>query len=443
MVHWKYKHLLTEEKMNPRSSLKRRKRISIFSVFALLIPILGAALTVPAKAAGIELTYWSFHYLKATTAATEKIVADWNKANPNVKVKLVYVDVNNYLDKLTTSFAGGTAPDVFTSEAASILSYSKAGYLADMTREMAPLKSTLPVGLWKVGSYGGRLYGVPMMTQTYTVYANVDMFKKAGVAIPTTKMTWDDLRELGKKLTTPTQYAMGWGLKSPAATFMIMAQNFGGDFFRGITTGSPKLSVGKAELEVPLRVRQMIYDDKSIDPASILLSGGGNIAPFIAGKYPMIVGASYVASDLDVAAKEKGLNWTSLPLPTGTVSNMQGANPQTLSVSAQSKYPKQSAAFIRYMMGDQNLTSLALGEALIPSTSGAAKAALAIKKDSPGWTQILNDAGALTVAPFVLVPQYQKWKDTVAQPTWQQWVQGKINQDEMVKRLLDGWASLR
>lgn len=429
--------------MNPRSSTKNRKRISILSVLALVIPILGAAFTVPAKAAGIELTYWSFHYLKATTAATEKIVADWNKANPNVKVKLVYVDVNNYLDKLTTSFAGGTAPDVFTSEAASILSYSKAGYLAELTREMTPLKANIPTGLWKVGSYGGRLYGVPMMTQTYTVYANVDMFKKAGVAIPTSKMTWDDLRDLGKKLTTPTQYAMGWGLKSPAATFMIMAQNFGGDFFRGITTGSPKLSVGKAELEVPTRVWQMIYEDKSIDPASILLSGGGNIAPFIAGKYPMIVGASYVASDLDVAAKEKGLNWTSLPLPTGTVSNMQGANPQTLSVSAQSKYPKQSAEFIRFMMGDQNLTSLSLGEALIPATAGAAKAALVIKKDSPGWTQILNDAGALTVAPFVLVPNYQKWKDTVAQPTWQQWVQGKITKDEMVKRLVDGWASLR
>ena len=443
MVRWKYTQLLTEEKMNPRSSLKRRKRISILSVFALLIPILGAAITVPAKAAGIEITYWSFHYLAGTQKATEKIVADWNAANPNVKVKIVYVDPNNYLDKLTTSFAGGTAPDVFTSEAASILSYSKSGYLADLTREMAPLKSTIPSGLWKVSSYGGRLYGVPMMTQTYNVFANVDMFKKAGVTVPTTKMTWDDLRDLAKKMTTPTQYGMGWGLKSPAATFMIMGQNFGGDFFRGITTGSPKLSIGKAELEVPTRVWQMIYEDKSIDPASILISGGSNLSAFISLKYPMIVGGSYIASDLDTAAKEKGLNWTALPLPTGTVSSMQGGNPQTLSVSAQSKYPKQAAAFIRFMMGDQNLTSLALGEALIPATAGAAKAAQIIKKDSPGWTQILNDAGNLTVAPFVLVPQYQKWKDTVAQPTWQQWVQGKITKDEMVKRLLDGWANLR
>jgi len=437
------KLLAKEEEMNPRKKMSR-KFISILSTLALAIPIFGTAFAIPAKAAPIELTYWSFHYLKATTAATEKIVADWNKANPNVQVKIVYVDVNNYLDKLTTSFAGRTAPDIFTSEAASIVAYSKAGYLADLTREMSSLKSSIPTGLWKVGSFGGRLYGAPLMTQTYTVYANVDMFKKAGVAVPTTKMTWDELRALGKKLTTSSQYAMGWGLRQPAATFMIMGQNFGGDFFRGLTSSAgAKLSITDAELQVPLRVHQMIYEDKSIDPASIVLSGGGNIAPFIAGKFPMLVGASYVASDLDVAAKEKGLNWTALPLPTGSVSNMQGANPQTLAISRQSKYPKESARFIRYMMGDQNLTSLALAEALIPSTTGAAKAALEIKKDSPGWTQILNDAGALTIAPFVLVPQYQKWKDTVAQPTWQQWVQGKITKDEMVKRLLDGWNNLR
>jgi multiple sugar transport system substrate-binding protein len=430
--------------MNPRKAIKNRKRFSILSVFALLVSLLGASLAVPAKAAPIELTYWSFHYLKATTQATEKIVADWNKANPNVQVKLVYLDVNNYLDKLTTSFAGGTGPDVFTSEAASILSYAKSGYLADLTREMSKLKSDISPGNWKVSSFGGRLYGVPMMTQTYTVFANVDKFKKAGVEVPKNTMTWDELRALGKRLTTKDEYAIGWGLRQPAATFMIMGTNFGGTFFRGLTSnGGAQLRITDKEIEVPVRAHQMIYDDKSIDPASILLGGGGNIAPFIAGKYSMLIGASYVASDLDVAAKDKGLNWTALPLPTGSVSNQQGANPQTLSVSATSKYKKESAAFIRHMMSANNLTSLAIAEALIPSTNSAAKAALALKKDSPGWTQILNDASAFTVAPFVLVPAYQKWKDTVAQPTWQQWVQGKISKAEMVRRLSDGWKNLR
>ena len=75
------KLLAKEEEMNPRKKMSR-KFISILSTLALAIPIFGTAFAIPAKAAPIELTYWSFHYLKATTAATEKIVADWNKANP-------------------------------------------------------------------------------------------------------------------------------------------------------------------------------------------------------------------------------------------------------------------------------------------------------------------------------------------------------------------------
>jgi len=247
--------------MNPRSTTKFRKRASTLSVFALLVSLLGATLTVPAKAAGVELTYWSFHYLKATTEATEKIVANWNKENPNVKVKIVYLDVNNYLDKLTTAFAGGTAPDIFTSEAASIVAYSKGGYLADLSREMSKLKSTIPTGLWKISSYGGRLYGVPMMTQTYTAFANVDKFKKAGVEIPKNSMTWDELRTLAKKLTTTSEYGLAWALRQPAALFMIMSTNFGGTYFRGLTSvGGANLSITDKELQVPTRIHQMIYE---------------------------------------------------------------------------------------------------------------------------------------------------------------------------------------
>jgi len=403
------------------------------------------AVTIPARAAGIEMTYLTPAYLKGTVASTERIVADWNKANPNATVKIVYGDVNNMQDKLTTAFAGGVAPDIFQHEAASILTFSKQGYLADLTKEMAPLKSSIPAGLWSVGSYKNRLYGAPTMTQTYTIFANVDAFKKAGIKIPTGTgtFTWDDYRELAKKFTTADKYGVAWGLKSPAAMTMIMGMNYNASFFRGLTTSAgPTLSVNAAELEVPTRVWNMIYTDKTIDPAALTMSGAGPVPGFLAGKYAMIFAASYVASDLDVAAKAAGFNWTALPLLKGT-SNKQGANPQTLSVSAQSKYPKQAAAFIRFMLKDENLAELALGEGLIPSTTGSLKSAMATKKDSAGWTQILDDGAALTLAPFTLVPNYQKWKDTVLQPAMQQYLQGKISLAELKKREVEGFKAIR
>jgi ABC-type glycerol-3-phosphate transport system substrate-binding protein len=420
------------------------KKSKLFAVVAVIAMTASLAVTIPARAAGIEMTYLTPAYLKGTVASTERIVADWNKANPTATVKIVYGDVNNMQDKLTTAFAGNVAPDIFQHEAASILEFSKRGYLADLSREMAPLKKTIPAGLWSVGSYKNRLYGAPTMTQTYTVFANVDAFKKAGVKIPTgtNTFTWDDYRELAKKFTTDGKYGVAWGLKSPAAMTMIMGMNYNALFFRGITT-VPQISVNANELEVPTRIHQMIYTDKSIDPAALTMSGAGPVPGFLAGKYAMIFAASYVAADLDVAAKAAGFNWTALPLLKGTTSNKQGANPQTLSVSAQSKYPKQAAAFIRFMLKDANLAELALGEGLIPSTTGSLKSAMATKKDSAGWTQILDDGEALVLAPFTLVPNYQKWKDTVLQPAMQQYLQGKISLSELKKRQVEGYKAIR
>lgn len=421
------------------------KKSKLFAVVAAIAMTASLAVTIPARAAGIEMTYLTPAYLKGTVASTERIVADWNKANPAATVKIVYGDVNNMQDKLTTAFAGNVAPDIFQHEAASILEFSKQGYLADLTKEMASLKSSIPAGLWSVGSYKNKLYGAPTMTQTYTVFANVDAFKKAGVKIPTgtNTFTWDDYRELAKKFTTEGKYGVAWGLRSPAAMTMIMGANYNAQFFRGLTTAAgPSLSVNAAELEVPTRIWNMIYTDKSIDPAALTMSGAGPVPGFLAGKYAMIFAASYVASDLDVAAKAAGFNWTALPLLKG-VNNKQGANPQTLSVSKQSKYPKQAAAFIRFMLDDKNLAELALGEGLIPSTKGSLKSALATKKDSAGWTQILDDGAALTLAPFTLVPKYQKWKDTVLQPAMQQYLQGKISVTELKKRQEDGFKAIR
>ena len=421
----------------------RRKKTSLLSIAGLLISVVGAVVATPAHAANIEMTFLTPAYLSGTVKATERIVADWNKANPTSTVKIVYGDPNNINDKLTTSFAGGVAPDIFGLEAASLLNFSKQGYVAPLYHEMTSLKGDIQSSLWTAGSYKAQLYGVPTMTQSYTVFANIDLFKKAGITIPTGagSLTWDDFRTLAKKLTTDKQYAIGWGLKSPAATFMIMGSNFGGTFFKGLTT-KPYLRIGAAELEVPNRVHDMIYVDKTIDPASVVISGGANMAPFLAGKYPMIVAGSYVASDLDKAAIASGFHWTALPLLKGMSSN-QGANPQTISVSSQSKYKKQAAAFIRFFMKDKNLSELALGEALTPSTKGAVADVLAQKKSSPGWTQIMNDSSSFVLSPFTLVPNYQKWKDTVAQPTWQQWVQGKITQSQMVDKLNQGWKNLR
>ena len=414
--------------------------VAAASVLAL---VFGVTTPLQAKAAN-EITFVSPAYIPGTVAAFKDAVAAWNKANPNTPVKLIPGDWGNLGDQLTTQFAAKTAPDVIMFDSISIRDFAKRGYLADLTSLMRPIQNQIPPAEWKAASYQGRLIGVPFLDQTYVVFANVDMFKKAGVAIPSGSggLSWDDFAALAKKMTTPTSYGLTYGLSKPASSFMVLSSNFGAQWFRGYTTGRASVRVTQAELEVPLRVYDMVYKDKSIDPANLTISAGPSLAPFIAGKTPMLLMGSYAAADLEIATKEKGFNWTVLPLLKGT-SMSQGAQPQTFSINALSTKKKDAARFIQFLMQDQYLSKIGLGDALVPLTTGSLKVAADVKSESPGWKQIFADGGNFTLAPFAFVPEYAQWKSTVLQPALQQFIQNKIGKDELVKRLQDGWNNLR
>jgi ABC-type glycerol-3-phosphate transport system substrate-binding protein len=414
------------------------KLISIVGATTLAIGVLASA---PARAVA-PITFVTPAWMPDTVKAFNDVVADWNKANPNTPVKLIPGDWDNLGDQLTTQFASGTAPDVIHFDSADILTYAKQGYLSDLTSSFRNLQPSIPAGEWQSASYKSRLYGVPVLDQPYVVFANTDLFKKAGVTLPTGSLTWDGFAALAKKLTNSSSYGLTAGLLKPASITMIMSPNFGGKFFVGYSSGRASMVVNKAELEIPKRLHDMVYIDKSVDPVSLTISSGTAETNFLAGKAAMLLMGSYAAPDLDIAAKEKGFNWTVLPMLSGNISSMQASGPQTFSISAQSKVKKDAARFINFMMQDQYLVKFALGDALVPMTKTSLNAAIQAKKSSPGWTQIFKDGGNFTIGNFAYVPEYDSWKGSVLQPTLQQYMQNKISLNDVASRLKNGWAKL-
>lgn len=414
--------------------------IAATSIIALA---LGIVVPIQAKAAD-EITFVTPAFLPDTVAGFKDAVNAWNKSNPSIQVKYIQGDWENLGDKLTTQFASRTAPDVIHFEANAARLWAKQGYLADLTSLMRPIQRSIPTGAWRTASWQGRLYGTPVIDQPYVVFANIDIFKKAGIPLPTaqTGLTWDEFAELSKRLTTTTQYGSIFGVARPAAPFMIMSGTFGAQWFRGVTTNRASLRVGNAELEIPTRVYNMIYRDKSMDPTSLTVRPGAAVAPFVAGRAAMFVAPSFVALDLDTAAKEKGFNWTTLPMLKGTTQN-QYSNPQIFSISNQSTKKREAARFIQFLMRDENLIRFGLGDALVPMTNTSLQAAIVAKKSSPGWAQLLADGGNFAVAPFSFVPEYDKWRTSVLQPSLQLFLQDRITRSELIKRLEDGWRTLR
>ena len=390
----------------------------------------------------VTLKFQSLAFLPGTQAATKKIVDDFNAANPNVKVDLVQGSWDNVHDQLVTQFAGGTAPDIIHDESADMTGFAQGGYLADLGGAMDPaVKSAISPGVLDSVTVDGKVIAAPTVLQSYLVFANKKMLEDAGATIPTgSTMTWDQFAALAKQVQAKTgKPGVGWGLKSPTATFMNLSLGFGGTYFDG-SGKDATIKVGDPELQVPNRIAAMAADG-SLDKATLTQSGSDVLPAWYAGKFAMTVQGSYAAGSFGTDAP-KGFDWVALPALAGSSGAAQAANPQTLSVSADSKHVAEAASFVNYYMNAQNLASIAEGETLYPATKDAQQEVIAKTGGKDGWSQIVASGDALQKAPFQSVDNYPQWKDQIATPAFQQFLAGKLDAAGLQKALADGWTTV-
>ncbi|GAA1441458.1 ABC transporter substrate-binding protein [Leifsonia poae] len=138
--------------------------------------------------------------------AMEKIIAAFEKKNPDIDVKIQVTPFAQYWTKLQTAATGGSAPDVFWMNGPNIKLYASNGMLAPLDDVDAANYSK---GLVDIYTYDGKLYGAPKDFDTIGVWYNKKLFDAAGVAYPKAGWTWDDYLADAKALTNKS--AGVWG----------------------------------------------------------------------------------------------------------------------------------------------------------------------------------------------------------------------------------------
>ncbi len=119
------------------------------------------------------------------------------------------------------------------------------------------------------------------------------------------------------------------------------------------------------------------------------------------------------------------------------------ANPQTYSISEQSKNKQSAMFFLAYLVNKQNLAKLALGDWLIPSNPDAGKLARKSTKRTGSWTVATASVVHFRKGNWVSLAAYPRWKAEVAQPAFVQYLRGSITLQELGKQLSDGWTRVR
>ncbi|MCX6029510.1 MAG: sugar ABC transporter substrate-binding protein [Chloroflexi bacterium] len=157
----------------------------------------------------ITLTFYQRGYTEggndATSITTAKAIDIFQKANPNVKVNIVGIPWTAEGDtKLEAALAAKTDINLFRVTSPNLPRYAKQGVLSSIEPFLTDedKKDFYPSG-FQVATVDGKIWAWPLWVTAISVFANTDLFKEAGVALPTMDKpwTWDQFVEAAKKLT--------------------------------------------------------------------------------------------------------------------------------------------------------------------------------------------------------------------------------------------------
>ena len=170
-----------------------------------------------APAATLTITFWDDNG-GVRTAAWQKIIGDFEKQNPKIKVNYVGVGSSDIEQKYNTAIAGGSPPDVgmVSSQYLASLVAQKALVPLDSMYANSPLNGKIDKAMLKsarADAPDGKLYLMPLTTTLDTLYYRTDWFKQADLSAP---QTWSDFFTDAKKLTNSSANRFGFTLRGGA-----------------------------------------------------------------------------------------------------------------------------------------------------------------------------------------------------------------------------------
>ena len=192
----------------------------------------GAALALglsvnAAGAAPVELTmYYPVAVGGPLTKIVDGLVADFMKANPDIKVNAIYA--GNYNDariKALAALKSGKPAQLSVMFSIDIYELIEQGAIVafddivETAEEKAWLKKFYP-SLMENGMTQGKVWGIPFQRSTIVMYYNKDAFRDAGLDPEKAPATWDELVSMGQKLVKKSGgQTARWGAMIPSTGY--------------------------------------------------------------------------------------------------------------------------------------------------------------------------------------------------------------------------------
>lgn len=357
----------------------------------------------------VSMTFWHNATTGPGKAYFEKTAADFEAANPNVKITIQAIQNSDLDGKLQTALNSGAPPDIFFQRGGGKLAdMVDAEQVMDITDKIDPAtKSAVSEAVFSAYTLDGKVYGMPTSVAPEGMYYSEDLYKKAGIT--DTPKTIEDLNAAVEKLKAADIEPIALGAKDawPAAHYYY---NFA---LRACSKDTMDAAAKEKKFEDPcwIKAGEDLKAFAATEPfnkgflTTSAQQGAGSSAGLLANhKASMeLMGAWEPGTVASLTPDQKplaDLAWFPFPPVEGGQGDPAAMMGGVDGFSCSAKAPKECPAFLNFYMQKKYQENYAKAFQTLP----ASKEAQAVVTD-PVLKTILE---AYNSAPYV-----QLWLDTV------------------------------
>jgi multiple sugar transport system substrate-binding protein len=340
-----------------------------------LITLLLSIVKIPEVIAKepITLEYWSYQALdKANWPIAEKMIAEFEKKNPDIKVKVIPVDWGEIVNKTLVATTGGNPPDLADMWSMQIPGWVEQGLLTNLDPYVKNIdwKQFAPAAL-SLTKYKGSQWAIPMGCDSYALIYNKDRFKESGLNPDKGPRTIEELDRFAEKLYKIDDkgnivrcgfapwFAEDWGWNWIAA--------FGGEIWdektqkivvnhpRNIATlewyDSYMKKYGREKMLEYMTTAAAGYGGRAISDSPIYT---GEIAMFVAGDW-------YPKFFIELYRPDLNYGVVPLPYPPGGRKNSSEILASVTVIPKGAKHPDEAFKFLKFFWIDNRPFTVTAG----------------------------------------------------------------------------------
>jgi multiple sugar transport system substrate-binding protein len=245
-------------------------------------------------------------------------------------VEMTEVPFAELVQKYATAIAGGQAPDALSLDLIYNPAFAAAGQLEDLSdwAKALPYFNSLSPSHVKLGTYDGKVYGMPLSVETSIFAWNKDLYKQAGLDPEKAPTTWEEITANAEKIRalggdTYGFYFSGGGCGGCMIfTFTPLTWGAGADI---LSEDSKTATLDTPQMRKAVEIYRNLVAKDTV-PAGSASDNGVNFLTFTNGKIGQQSLGAFAIGTLVTQHPEINFGVTLIPSVDGKTSSFAGGD---------------------------------------------------------------------------------------------------------------------